>query len=62
MVLDLSDGEAAVAQLLRRTTNDDPCPLSPRLAPSKAILAKLEPPKPRPEHPPPLKAYVAPKT
>jgi hypothetical protein len=53
MVLDLSDDEAAaVAQLLRRTINDDPYPLSPRLAPLKAILAKLNPPQPPPEPPP----------
>ena len=49
MVLDLSDGEAAaLAQLLRRTINDDPYPLSPRLAPLEAILAKLDSPQPRP--------------
>jgi hypothetical protein len=42
MVLDLSDDEVAVlAQLLRRTINDDPYPLSPRLSPLKAILAKI---------------------
>jgi hypothetical protein len=47
MVLDLSDDEAAaLAQLLRRTINNDPYPLSPRLAPLKAILAKLNPPQP----------------
>jgi hypothetical protein len=49
MVLDLSDDEAAVlVQLLRRTINDDPYPLSPRLAPLEAILAKLDSPQPRP--------------
>ena len=49
MVLDLSDREAAaLAQLLRRTINDDPYPLSPWLAPLKAILAKLEPSEPPP--------------
>jgi hypothetical protein len=47
MVLDLSDDEAAaLAQLLRRTINDDPYPLSPRLVPLKAILARLNPPQP----------------
>jgi hypothetical protein len=41
MVFDLSDDEAAaLAQLLRRTINDDPYPLSPRVAPLKAIFAK----------------------
>jgi hypothetical protein len=37
MVLDLSDDEAAaLAQLLRRTINNDPYPISPRLAPLKS--------------------------
>jgi hypothetical protein len=53
MVLDLSDDEAAaLAKLLQRTINDDPYPLSPRLAPLKAILARLSPPQP-PSDPPP---------
>jgi hypothetical protein len=61
MVLDLSDDEAAaLAQLLRRTINDDPYPLSPRLAPLKAILAKVDPPQPPPETLPPLKTGAAP--
>jgi hypothetical protein len=61
MTLELSDDESqALAQLLRRTIADDPYPLSPRLAPLKAILARLEPPEPQPEPPPPVKAYVAP--
>jgi hypothetical protein len=47
MNLDLTDDEIAA-------------PLSPRLEPLRAILEKLEPPKPRPELPPPLKAYDAP--
>ena len=60
MTLDLTDDEtAALVQLLRRTIGDDRYPLSPRLAPLKAILAKIDPPKPRPELPPPLKAYDA---
>jgi hypothetical protein len=50
MTLDLTDDEtAALAQLLRRTIDEDRYPLSPRLAPLEAILAKLEPPAPRPE-------------
>jgi hypothetical protein len=61
MTLDLTDDEAAaLAQLLRRTINDDPYPLSPRLAPSKAILAKLNPPQPPSEPPPPLQARDGP--
>jgi hypothetical protein len=61
MTLELSDDEtAALAQLLRRTIDDDPYPFWPRLAPLKAILAKIEPPQPRPELSPPLSAYDAP--
>jgi hypothetical protein len=60
MVLDLSDDEAAaLAQLLRRTINDDPYPLSPRLVPLKAILAKLDPPLPPSGSAPPLQARDA---
>jgi hypothetical protein len=57
----LSDNEvAALAQLLRRAINDDPYPLSPRLTPLKAILAKLDPPQPPSEPPPALQARDAP--
>jgi hypothetical protein len=45
---------------VRRTINDDPYPLSPRLAPLKAILAKLNPSQPPSEPPPPLQARDAP--
>jgi hypothetical protein len=60
--LDLSDGEAdALVRHLRRAIDTEPYPLSPRrLVPLRAILDKLEPPKPRPELPPPLGAYDAP--
>jgi hypothetical protein len=62
MVLDLSDDEAAaLAQLLRRTIADDPYPLSPRLVHLKAIVAKLNPPAPRPMPPPPLSPVMAPR-
>jgi hypothetical protein len=63
MVLDLSDDEAAaLAQLLRRTIDEDRYPRAPRLTPLKTILAKLEPPLPRPGEPlPPLPAGAAPK-
>jgi hypothetical protein len=61
MVLDLSDDEAAaLSQLLRHTINDDPFPLSPRLAPLKAILAKLNPPQPPSGTAVPLQARDAP--
>lgn len=61
MTLDLTDDEtAALGELLRSTIDGARYPLSPRLAPLNAILAKLDPPQPRPELPPPLKAYDAP--
>jgi hypothetical protein len=61
MVLDLSDDEAAaLAQLLRRSINDDPYPLSPRLAPLKAILAKFNLPQPPSGSSPPVQARDAP--
>jgi hypothetical protein len=42
LTLDLNDDEAAaLARLLRRTIDDDRYPMSPRLAPLRAILAKL---------------------
>jgi hypothetical protein len=54
MTLDLTDDEtAALVRLLRHAIDEDPYPLWPRLAPLKAIPAKLAPP----ESPPPLKAY-----
>jgi hypothetical protein len=57
MTLDITDDEAsALVRFLRRTFDEDPY----RLAPLRAILEKLDPPKPRPELPPPLKAYDAP--
>jgi hypothetical protein len=50
--INFSDEEhAAVTAALRRTIADDKFPLSPRLAPLKAALAKLDPrstPQPRP--------------
>ncbi len=59
MTLDLTDDEtAALARLLRRTIDEDRYPLSPRLAPLKAILAKLDQPEPR--QPLPLKAGMGP--
>jgi hypothetical protein len=45
---------------LRRAINDDPYPLSPRLAPLKAILAKLDPPQPPSGSAPPLQTRNAP--
>lgn len=49
----LSLGEACTpASDLRQSINNDPSPLAPSLAPLKAILAKADPPAPRPEPPP----------
>jgi hypothetical protein len=45
---------------LRRTIDDDRYPMSPRLAPLKTILAKLDPPRPKPVIPAPLKGRAAP--
>jgi hypothetical protein len=53
MTFDLTDDEArALGQLLRRAVDEEHYFLSPRLDPLKAILAKLDPPEPRPEPPP----------
>jgi hypothetical protein len=63
MTLELTDDEArSLAILLRGTITDDPYPLSPRLAPLKAILAKLHPPQPPSGSVPPLQARDAPST
>jgi len=60
MTLDLTDDEtAALVRLLRHAIDEDRYPQSPRLAPLRAILAKLDPEKPRPEILPPLKPYMA---
>lgn len=45
MTLDLTDDEAvALVRCLRHAIEDDRFLLSPRLAPLRAILAKLDPP------------------
>jgi hypothetical protein len=55
MTLDLTDDEAAaLARYRRHALADERYPLAPRLAPLKAILAKLEPPAPAPDPLPPL--------
>ena len=55
--LDLSDDETdALAKLLSRTIDGDHYPLSPRICPLKAILAKLRPQPIR--EPPPPKVYA----
>ena len=59
MTLDLTDDEArALAKYLRQALDYARFPLLPRLDPLKAILAKLEPPKPRYEPRPPLSVRI----
>jgi hypothetical protein len=61
MPLDLTEDEKlALVRLRRKTLDEDRFPFAPRLDPIKAILAKLDPPAPRPEPPPPLKPGMAP--
>jgi hypothetical protein len=57
MTLDLTGDEAAaLARHLREALDYARYPFAPRLDPLKSILAKLDPPKPRPEPLPPLKS------
>jgi hypothetical protein len=61
MTLDLTDDEkVALVRLLRRAIDEARYPLSPRLDPLKAILAKLDPPAPQPEPLPPLRPGMGP--
>jgi len=61
MTLDLSKDEArALADHLKHRLDADPFPFAPKLTPLKAILAKLEPPKPRPEPLPPVRRGMGP--
>ena len=58
--LDLIDEEhAALAKLLRETIDRDRFPLSPRLPPVKAVLARLQPPAPKPPLPEAAPAHGA---
>ena len=62
MTLDLTDDEkAALVVHLRHALEYDPCPFAPRLDPLKAILAKLEPPKPQAELLPPIRSGMTPR-
>ena len=55
--LDLTDEEKQeLIALLKHTLEYARYPLAPRLDPLKAILAKLDPPPPRPELPPPIRS------
>jgi hypothetical protein len=59
--LDLTDEEhAALLRLVKRTLDSDRFPLSPRLYPLRAILAKLAP-EPVRHVPPPPKVYAPPR-
>jgi hypothetical protein len=49
------DDRAILAELLRETIARDRFPLSPRVRRLKAVLAKLDPPGPRPDPLPPPK-------
>lgn len=49
------DDKAILVELLRETVERDRFPMSPRIRSFKAILAKLDPPAPRPEPLPPPK-------
>jgi hypothetical protein len=62
MHLDLTDEEAAaLTKHLRQALDYHRYPLAPRLDPLKAILAKLDPPKPKPEPLPPLRPGMGPR-
>jgi hypothetical protein len=56
-----AEEKAALAALLKRTIDADRYPLSPRINQLRAILAKLEPPKPAPAPFPPLRYYAPPR-
>jgi hypothetical protein len=47
--------KALIAEQLKAVINADRFPLSPRIKSLKAVLDKLEPPKPRPAPLPPMK-------
>jgi hypothetical protein len=62
MNLDLTDEEAAaLARDLHQALDYHRCPFAPRLDPLKSILAKLDPPAPRPEPLSPLPAGAGPR-
>jgi hypothetical protein len=58
--LALSNAETQALIALLRHTLDEGFPYAPRLAPLKAILAKLVPPVPRPPPRPPPRAGLGP--
>ncbi len=61
MTIELTDDKAAaLTRYLRQKLNDERFQLAPRLDPLRAILAKLEPPAPPYERPPPLTPDMGP--
>jgi hypothetical protein len=52
------DERAALVRLIHRAFDEKRYPLPPLLDPLKAIIAKLEPPTPRPEPRPPLRPKI----
>ena len=55
-----ADERKALIALLRQTLDYARFPFAPRLDPLKAILAKLDPPPPKPEPRPPLQPGLVP--
>jgi hypothetical protein len=49
------DDKAIIVELLRETIERDRFPMSPKIKRLKAVLAKFDPPAPRPEPLPPPK-------
>jgi hypothetical protein len=59
LALTAEEREALIG-LLRRAIDEARYPFSRRYDPLKAILAKLDPPPPRPELPPPIRSGMTP--
>jgi hypothetical protein len=55
------DEKTGFLALLKRATNDDRYPLSPRIRTLRNILTKLQPPQPAPAALPPLRHYAPPR-
>ena len=58
--LDCRTSRKALIALLRQAIDYARFPLAPRLDPPKSVLAKLDPPKPQYEPPPPLRPGMGP--
>ena len=55
------DEKTGFLALLKRATNDDRYPLSPRIRTLRNILTKLQPPQPAPAPLPPPRRYAPPR-